>query len=205
MKALNGIIGASAGVLKGLFDFIGVPKTIIQTNLESADPLGKMAVPSTKLSKVVVVLGIVKLFSDYIYYYDEEILEEETTLEKWVAAILFASFIALVVFRSYIAFGRDEKAKRFLSGYLLPLLGLGVAGFGIYRAISKKKNDNELGLVILDLTHAIVGMWKFNPIKAALAKDVVDGPPIMLLASGTQMALSGMKFMLLPYRDSGKR
>ncbi len=206
MKVLKGIIGASAGVIQGIFDFVGIPKTIIKTNAEALDPAGLENFPSTKLNKASMLIAMVKFLFDGIYYYDEEVgtTKGGDRKMKWTIGIglslLFITFAATL----YYYYGKNVKAKRFLSGYFFPLLSVGLAGLYLVYALAKKKNDNDVGLAIFGVFGSILGLWKLTPIKQALAKDPVDGPVIIAALCTSKIVFSGIRFIFLPYSNPDK-
>ncbi|MFM2267433.1 MAG: hypothetical protein RL757_874 [Bacteroidota bacterium] len=206
LKVFNGCLGASIGVLTGLFDLISTPAVVIKTNAERLDPLCVVPMSSGKLGSFSLVLSIVKFFSDFTYHYDEkmeDITKDKDKGRKWMMYGILAGLMIMAGITFYMYYGKNEKVKRFLSGIFFPLFSLGMSTIFFFRALNSK-HENDKYLAGLGLFSSILGMWKFKPIKQALAQDPVDGSAIIAGISFVRMASSGMKFIFLPYSNAEK-
>jgi prepilin signal peptidase PulO-like enzyme (type II secretory pathway) len=201
LKVFKGVLSASAGVLTNLFSLISTPRIVANAYIERADVTYEIDTIPSPIDKISMGFGILQLFTSYTYFYDEGI-EDDNRKQKWLIYTVITLVIVKAVLVLYWQYGKNRRVKRVVANYILPIVGLGIAGFGLVKVLSKgdKRQGKDLIMAGLDILNAALGMWKFGPIKQSIVSDPVDGPVIIAILSASRMVVSGLKFTVIPYK-----
>jgi hypothetical protein len=204
LRFFKNVLSTSAGLVSEVIELLIIPKHFIDENVPNAEDESYLEALKGP-EKLIMVCKIVKYGMNATYYYDEY-FEGTTKVKNKTAKWLIFGMVAIHVIGIGIMFyqllkqdtNSKKQLKKLFSGYISPVLSIGIAIFCIALAYKADgKNWRHKTQAILDLVSSILGLWRFEPVKQVLLKN----PKGMLIVGGigiTKLTLSGVKLHIMP-------
>lgn len=186
---VKGYVSAAATFVQTIIEIILIPKQMV---LDDNDELIPLTGGYETLSKISSVSSLLSNGLTFAYYYDlyyEDILKSNNKVVKWAIFGLVAAHLAAIGILFFLLLKQNPKEEKkvmnFLSGYLMPPIGL-VSGIATVLLAHKsaKTTTEKYVMAYFDLTFGIAGMWKLAPVKMMVLKAQPLGPIVvgMILA-----------------------
>lgn len=187
---VKGYVSAAATLIQTVIEIILIPKQMV---LDDNDEQLPLTGAYETLSKISSVSSLLSNGLTMVYYYDlyyEDIIKSNNKVVKWAIFGLVAAHLAAIGILFFLLLKQNPKQEKkvmnFLSGYLMPPIGLlsGIAAVVLAHKSAKTTTEKYV-MAYFDLTFGIAGMWKLAPVKMLVLKAQPIGP----LAVGVVLAL----------------
>lgn len=181
---IKGYVSAAATLVQTVIEIALLPKQmILDDNDESLPLVGSDAT----LSKISSVSSLLSNGLTFVYYYDlyyEDIIKSNNKVVKWAIFGLVAAHLAAIGILFFLLLKQNPKQEKklmnFLSGYLMPPVGLlsGIATVVLAHKSAKTTTEKYI-VAYFDLAFGIIGLWKLAPVKTMVLKAQPFGPVII--------------------------
>lgn len=203
-KVLKNYIASSASVVSSFVELLISPKEFIDEATEVTKEIEYL--DSIKIPEYIIHgCSAVKYGLNASYYYDEyfeSVTQVKNKISKWlIFGFVALHAIALGVTIYYLLKQNPATKKKLtmlFSGYVSPVLGLGMGIASIILAYkSDKTNWKHKTQAILDMINYLLSFWKFYPVKKALIANPY-GFPILLGINSGKVLTSTIKLAIMP-------